>query len=242
MSDQIWFDASSIYRAVLNRRSRPAIFNGQLNAAISMCEAIKEFSKIPTRDNIKRFSDRENIWLSIVGGNNKSYATELTKILQMGQRISVSSKTINSPHNKNYDPSYGFIYGMTSIQFPNLVKLGATSGKRHPQERREELIKKYGLNDLQIVFFCEVAFPARAEREWTSRFSLRRAKLPNKQSREWFNFNVFEASFEVKKIIDDLGIKEYSKWYLCREIRMKLPAGMVPVGRNSRMGTLNNLG
>lgn len=214
MSDSNVFNASSIYRAILNRRSRRALINGQLNAAIKMTDLIKEFQVNPTASNLEKFAQAEKEWLNIVGGNNKAYSLDLRRALQNGGLIVISKKTINSAHNQQYDPPYGYVYGMTSVKHPNLIKLGVTSRRRHPADRLKELIEKYGISDLSIAFFCEVSYPARAEKEWTKRFHTRRALLKNHESREWFSFSQNEAQREVKKIILDLQLKEYGGWYI----------------------------
>jgi len=239
MSDQDWFDASSIFRAVLNRKSRPARENGQLNAAIAMCDAIKVFEAHPNRETLQKFADAESRWLSIVGSTrNKSYADDLSALLRQGKLISITAKTINSAHNDKYDPPYGYVYGLTSLRYPRLIKLGATSRKRHPQDRLTELSKKYSITDLKISFFCEIQFPARAEREWTLRFEVRRESLRNHDSREWFKFEPAEAQIAVSKIVKDLGLKEYGKWYLSKEIRNGISYSQTPSGRNAPPGTL----
>lgn len=242
MNDQDKFDASSIFRAILNRKSRPVRENGQLNAAIAMCDAIRLFERKPSRETLQKFEEAENLWLSIVGASrNKSYAAELSSLLRQRKLISISTKTINSPHNEKYDPSFGYVYGLTSLRYPRLIKLGATSGKRHPQDRVEELSKKYGLIDLKISFFCEIQFPARAEREWTLRFDVRRESLRNSESREWFKFEPAEAQIAVSQIVKDLGLKEYGKWYLSKEIRNQISFEQTPSGRNAPLGTLAKL-
>jgi hypothetical protein len=232
-------DASSIYRAVLNRRSRPARENGQLNAAIAMCDAIKAFEANPNRESLQKFATAENKWLSIVGPDrNKSYADELRALLRQGKLISITAKTINSAHNDKYDPPYGYVYGMTSMRYPRLIKLGATSRKRHPQDRWKELSEKYGLTDLKISFFCEIEFPARVEREWTLRFDIRRESLRNHESREWFKFEPAEAQIAIRSIVKDLGLKEYGQWYLSKEIRDGISYNKTPSARNALPGTL----
>jgi hypothetical protein len=232
-------DASSIFRAVLNRRSRLARENGQLNAAIAMCDAIKAFKDHPNRNSLQKFAEAESRWLSIVGPNrNKSYADELGALLRQGKLISITAKTINSAHNDKYDPPYGYVYGMTSMRYPRLIKLGVTSRKRHPQDRWKELSEKYSLTDLKISFFCEIAFPARAEREWTLRFDIRRESLQNYESREWFKFEPAEAHTAVSSIVKDLGLKEYGRWYLSKEIRDGITYSKTPSTRNAPLGTL----
>lgn len=231
-------DVSSIYRAVLNRRSRPARLNGQLNAAIAMCEAIKVFEKVPSRENLEKFAAEEERWLAIVGERNKSYAHELRALLRNGKLIEGKLKSINSPHNSSYDPPHGYVYGMTSLQHPRLVKLGVTSRNRHPTERLEELSKKYKLVDLKICFLCEITSPGKAETEWTKRFDVRRAPLKNNESREWFRFEPAEAYAAVFQIVKDLGLREYSPWYMSKEIRNGTTYKDAPGGRNAMPGTL----
>lgn len=231
---------TSILRAILNRRSRPARINGQLNAAIAMCEAIKIYAANPNIINLQKFTEKENDWLKIVGENNKAYADDLWALTDNGKQIPIEHKIINSPHNEQYDPPYGYVYGMTSLQYPRLIKLGATSRKRHPQDRKSELIKKYALPDLKISFFCEVQFPAKAEREWTLRYKSRRAQLHNFESREWFLFGQAEAQLAIHQIVKDLKLKEYGKWFLSPEIRKSFESNIFE-GRKALLGTLNKL-
>ena len=63
-----------------------------------------------------------------------------------------------------------------------------------------------------------ITFPVKAEKEWTLRFGDRRARLKNGESREWYFFSQFEACSEIQKIVKDLNLKEYSKWYFSPEI------------------------
>ena len=239
MSDTNFFDASNIYRSVLNRKQRPSRESGQLSAAIAMVEAINKFALHPNRENLNCFAEKEKIWLSIVGHRSKSYADDLRWFLNLGVKICGDIQKINSAHNSAYDPSWGYVYGMTSIHYPRLVKLGATTGKRHPQDRRSELMKKYSLENLEISFFCEVTFPGRAEKEWTNRFNSRRANLGNRESREWFEFEQADAYLKVKEITQDLKLKEYSKWFLCSDIRNGVSYDMKPLSRQALNGTLN---
>jgi hypothetical protein len=238
MIDTNFFDASNLYRAVLNRKQRPSREFGQLNAALAMVEAIHRFALLPNRANLNLFTEKEKLWLSIVGYKNKSYADELRWYLNRGIRICGDIQKINSAHNSSYDPSFGYVYGMTSIHYPRLIKLGSTTGKRHPQDRRSELMKKYSLENLEISFFCEVTFPGRAEKEWTNRFNSRRAKLGNHESREWFEFEQSDAYLKVKEITQDLKLKEYSKWFICSDIRNGVRYDMNPLPRQALNGTL----
>ena len=239
MSDTNFFDASNIYRSVLNRKQRPSRESGQLKAALAMVEAIKIFALCPNRENLNCFAEKEKIWLSIVGYRSKSYADELRWFLNLGVKIYGNIQKINSAHNSDYDPPWGYVYGMTSTHYPRLVKLGATTGKRHHQDRRSELMKKYSLENLEISFFCEVTFPGRAEKEWTNRFNSRRAKLGNRESREWFEFEQADAYLKVKEITQDLKLKEYSKWFICSDIRNGVRYDMDSLSRQALNGTLN---
>jgi hypothetical protein len=99
-------------------------------------------------------------------------------------------------------------------------------------------MKKYQLENLEISFFCEVTFPGRAEYEWTSRFNSRRARLKNRESREWFEFEQSEAYLNIKKIIQDLKLKEYSNWFICSDIRNGMRYELNPLPRQALNGTL----
>jgi hypothetical protein len=231
----------SVHRAILNRKARPARINGQLNAAIKMAESINLCIQNPTNKNLTNFIECEKIWLEIVGGQNKSYAKELRDIFKNLPTEPINVRTINSAYNSNYDPPYGYVYGMTSVQYPGLIKLGATSRNRHPQDRQIELQKKYQINELKIIFFCEVEFPARVEKEWTKRFFTRRAQLTNKESREWFEFDPIDAKNFISQILADLKIKEIGNWYLHRTIRNGKKNELIIEGRKAPLGTLNQL-
>lgn len=218
MSGRIIFDGSNLYRSVLNRNSTSYRAANQKTAAANMISALKNFVQNQNQINLQIFYKEEQYWLSIVGGRFISYAEILISQFNRRNSIIFNNININSPHNARYNPSFGYIYGMVSVQYPGLIKLGATSGKRHPQDRRSELLKKYRLQNLEISFFCEVTFPVKAEKEWTLRFGDRRARLRNGESREWYFFSQFEACSEIQKIVKDLNLKEYSKWYFSSEI------------------------
>jgi hypothetical protein len=242
MSSRIIFDGSNLYRSVLNRNTTSYRAANQKIAASNMINALKNFVRNQNQINLQKFYEEEKYWLSIVGGRFVSYAEIL--ITQFNRRNSIifNNININSPHNSKYDPTFGYIYGMVSVQHPNLIKLGATSGRRHPQDRRSELLQKYKFQNLEISFFCEVTFPVKAEKEWTLRFGDRRARLRNGDSREWYFFSQFEACSETQKIVKDLNLKEYSKWYFSPEIlkndkfKVTIPERKAP---NGTLSTLN---
>lgn len=222
------FDATTLYRSVLNRRARRALINGQRNAAIEMAEVLLSFLRSPSKDGLEDFAHAEQRWLSLVGPHNKSYADVLKNEVAAGRKIVFRITGINSAHNPDYDPSYGYVYGFVSTRYPNLVKLGVTTRKRHPQDRLQEFCKKYAIEDLKIVFFCEVTHPGRAEKLWTTRFHARRKNLGNHESREWFQFTPDQALHETQKIVSDLGLKEYGKWFVAKQIRYEGSAGPIP--------------
>ena len=59
MIDTNFFDASNLYRAVLNRKQRPSREFGQLNAALAMVEAIHRFALLPNRANLNLFTEKK---------------------------------------------------------------------------------------------------------------------------------------------------------------------------------------
>lgn len=66
MSDTNFFDASNIYRSVLNRKQRPSRESGQLSAALAMVEAINKFALHPNRENLNCFAEKEKFGFQLL--------------------------------------------------------------------------------------------------------------------------------------------------------------------------------
>lgn len=217
------FDATAIYRAIQNRASEAR----RLPESKQMLRSLEEFLSAPSWANFHAYEAAEQAWRRTRDrGKLRDYSHDLKKALRRGDRITYGRTHINSPHNKDFGAPFGYVYGMTakSAAYQGLIKLGVTLRKRHPQDRRLRLLEKYPqVEDLTIVFLCEISEPHRAELAWANELSCYRASLSNHESREWYRLPPASAYSKVQGIVRKLGLREFDKWYAHKTLVLNPP-------------------
>ena len=211
------YDLGQLLEAIRERESRLGRDGVGAALGMKMVKAARDFVRLPSEASLRVFEQIEAEWRSSHQKARHRYSSDFRGALGIATgALRPNSYAGNTPYNKDWNPARGFVYGFWSQDMYGLVKLGATT--THPSVRMTNFKRDYKLQHLEIIFFFEVALPAKVEQHWTGYLKTYRRSVGRHGSREWYELTPGAAMHHVRSSIESTQVSKLPLQYVFKNI------------------------
>lgn len=221
------YDKSAILDIVRGREGKLSRNGSGMAMGLFMVRAAEAFVRSPCLKSLNAFTVLEEDWRALQPKAHRRYANDFRLSLGLPAPAPLGLRC-STPHNKNWNPARGYVYGFWSLDHPGLIKLGATI--QPPADRLFRFKQDYDLNHLEIAFFFEVQKPRLVELDWTQTSRTYRCSMSRHDSREWYTLTPAEAKRHVLEAIERAAVKRLSVSYVSKDIDRWQEIGFWPQG------------
>lgn len=183
-------DLNQIYRLV-SQRARRAKGKADESLALAAKEVARQLAEDPSITHLNAFRRAERRWLFCDGQrrNVVSLYSAFKSAIESGNFV--NNRPVYRNNALGDDPEKGFVYCITSSDYPGFVKIGYT--RNAPEQRLRQLRIRHQLSDAKLEYVMAADHPARIEAIAHKRLNIYRIA----NGEEWFERPVSTAAFVI---------------------------------------------
>ena len=233
MEDQ--YDKAAILNMIRLRENRLSRNGSGMAVGLLMVRAAEQFVRSSTLSSLNAFASLEEAWRAGQPKARQRFTTMFQRSLGLAESAPKSLRC-NTPHNKEWNPDQGYVYGFWSFDQPGLIKLGATT--QRPEERLARFKKSYALHHLKVAFYFQVEKPRLVELDCTESLRSYRRSMTRRDSREWYGLAPSEAKVRVDHAITRAAVKRLGVPYVAKDIDLWKEIDFWPQGPRPSNGCI----